>query len=66
MGRNSKKNTCSVLFKYIKIMENEERQDFFTNWRKQRNMISNSMDLRFDPQQVKYIDRKIDEIQIIM
>ena len=46
-------------------MENEERQDFFTNWRKQRNMISNSMkDLRFDPQQVKYIDRKIDEIQI--
>ena len=37
------KNTCSVLFKYIMIMENKERQDFFTNWRKQRNMISNSM-----------------------
>ena len=34
-------------------------------WRKQRNIISNSMkELRFDPQQVKYIDRKIDEIQI--
>ena len=59
------KNIWSVLFKYIKIMKNKERQDFFTSWRKQRNIISNSMkELRFDPQQVKYIDRKIDEIQI--
>ena len=55
------KTTCSVLFKYIKVMKNKERHDFFTNWGKQRNIISNLMkDLRFDPQQVRYIDRNID------